>query len=98
MTDFSIGVDMGGTNLRAASVDSNGKLLNKISGTTDLKAGRDAVLADMVRAINTLKAESSGMRLAGVGIGVPGFILIEKGIILGSNNLPQFENFPVRDE
>jgi glucokinase len=33
----------------------------------------------------------------GVGIGVPGFILIEKGIISGSNNLPQFDNFPIRD-
>ena len=37
-------------------------------------------------------------QLAGVGIGVPGFILMEKGIISGSNNLPEFENFPVRDE
>src|SRR3954454_3676246 len=97
MMDFSIGGDMGGTNLRAASVDSNGKLIKKISGVTDLKSGRDAVLADMVNAIQQLKAESGSMRLAGVGIGVPGFILMEKGIILGSNNLPQFEGFPVRD-
>ena len=73
---------MGGTNLRAASVDGNGKLIKKISGVTDLKSGRDAVLADMVNAIQQLKAESSSMRLAGVGIGVPGFILMEKGIIL----------------
>src|SRR6202041_2600894 len=36
--------------------------------------------------------------LAGVGIGIPGFILIDKGIILGSNNMSEFENYPVRDE
>jgi len=98
MTDFSIGVDLGGTNLRAAAIDSGGKLLNKISGTTDLKAGREAVIDDMVDAINRLKAENSSLRLAGVGIGVPGFILMEKGVIVGSNNLPQFDHYPVRDE
>jgi glucokinase len=36
--------------------------------------------------------------LAGVGIGVPGFIEIRKGYIVGSNNLPDFDKFPVRDE
>jgi glucokinase len=98
MTDYSIGVDLGGTNLRAAAIDSHGKMLNKISGSTHLKAGRDAVIADMVDAINKLKVSSPGRRLAGVGIGVPGFILMDKGIIVGSNNLPQFEGFPVRDD
>jgi len=98
MTDFSIGVDLGGTNLRAAAVDRNGKMLKKISGSTDLKAGRDAVINDMVEAINQLKSDNSSLRLAGVGIGVPGFIQIDKGIILGSNNLPEFDGFPVRDE
>jgi glucokinase len=98
MTDFSIGVDLGGTNLRAAAVDSQGKMLSKISGSTHLKSGRDAVIDDMVNAIRKLKANSGSMRLAGVGIGVPGFILMDKGVIVGSNNLPQFEGFPVRDE
>jgi glucokinase len=51
----------------------------------------------MVESINTLKDQCGRNTLAGVGIGVPGFIEIEKGFIVGSNNLPQFENFPVRD-
>jgi Transcriptional regulator/sugar kinase len=89
---------MGGTNLRAAAIDSSGKLIQKISGTTDLAEGRDAVLSDMIASINKLKASGGEGRLAGVGIGVPGFIEMEKGYIVGSNNLPQFDNFPVRDE
>jgi glucokinase len=97
MSEYAIGVDLGGTNLRAAAVDPSGKILEKISGRTELRLGRDAVLDDMVESINTLKDQCSGNRLAGVGIGVPGFIEIEKGFIVGSNNLPQFENFPVRD-
>ncbi|MEO8126181.1 MAG: ROK family protein [Bryobacteraceae bacterium] len=98
MSDYSIGVDLGGTNLRAASVDKHGKMLQKISGSTDLASGRDAVIGDMVEAIRKLKSQAGSLRLAGVGIGVPGFILMDQGVIVGSNNLPQFEGFPVRDE
>lgn len=98
MAEYSIGVDLGGTNLRAATVTREGKILDKIAGTTDLKDGRDAVLSDMVDAIKALKAKSGTDTLAGVGIGVPGFIAMDKGIIVGSNNLPQFDGFPVRDD
>lgn len=98
MAEYSIGVDLGGTNLRAAAIDAGGNILDKLSGTTALKAGRDAVLDDMIRSIRGLQAARGPEPLAGVGIGVPGFIEIEKGLIVGSNNLPEFDNFPVRDE
>ena len=97
MADYSIGVDLGGTNLRAAAVTADGSMLDKISGSTDLHEGRDAVVADIVDAITQLKQRCGEGTLTGVGIGVPGFILIEKGVISGSNNLPQFDNFPIRD-
>jgi glucokinase len=37
-------------------------------------------------------------RLIGIGIGVPGFIIMDKGVISISPNLPGFENFAIRDE
>ena len=40
--NYSIGVDLGGTNLRAAAIDSTGNVLGKSSGHTDLQDGRDA--------------------------------------------------------
>src|SRR5688572_33435212 len=98
MAEYSIGVDLGGTNLRAAAIRGDGTILNKISGTTDLHEGRDAVIADIINAINELKAQCEGERLLGVGIGVPGFILMEEGVIVGSNNMPGFDNFPIRDD
>jgi glucokinase len=98
MSEYSIGVDLGGTNLRAAAIDAQGKMLDKIAGSTDLKAGRDVVIADMVQSIEALRARLGEHNLRGVGIGLPGFILIDKGIILGSNNMPEFDNYPVRDE
>src|SRR5271163_4178640 len=98
MSEYSIGVDLGGTNLRAAVIDSQRNLLDKISGSTDLQAGRDAVIQDMVQSIETLRARLGEHNLRGVGIGIPGFILMDTGVIIGSNNMPEFENYPVRDE
>jgi glucokinase len=98
MSDYAIGVDLGGTNLRAAAIGRDGKMLNKIAGATPVGSGRTAVIADMVLAIETLQAGLSGRQLAGVGVGVPGFIQMDKGIVVGSANLPEFDNYPVRDE
>jgi glucokinase len=98
MTEYSIGLDLGGTNLRAAAIDSSGKILDKISGATHLSAGREAVLADMVASIRTLRDRFGVSQLAGVGMGVAGFMIMEKGIIADSPNLPGFTNFALRDE
>ncbi len=98
MPEYSIGVDLGGTNLRAAAVDHRGKILDRVSGSTQLTAGRDAVISDIVASIVKLRAGRASDHLSGVGIGVPGFIIMDKGIISMSPNLPFFENFPIRDE
>jgi len=98
MAEYSIGVDLGGTNLRAAAIDRAGKVLAKVSGGTKLSAGRDAVVSDIVACIVKLREQCGAGGLAGVGIGVPGFIIMDKGIVTASPNLPGFENFPMRDE
>jgi glucokinase len=98
MARYSIGVDLGGTNLRAAAISENGEILEKISGKTDLSGGRDAVLDDIAGRILELRERLAGRELAGVGIGVPGFIRMAEGVIVGSNNLPELEGVPVRDE
>src|SRR5882724_2770423 len=98
MDEYSIGIDLGGTNLRAAAIDRSGKMIGKIAGSTQLSAGRGAVIADMVAAINKLREQSGIEGLAGVGVGTPGFIIMEKGVITGSPNMPGFDNFPIRDE
>ncbi|PWU03855.1 MAG: ROK family protein [Terriglobia bacterium] len=98
MPEYSIGLDLGGTNLRAAAIDQHGTLLDKISGGVHFSEGREAVLAEMVQAIGALREKYGPTSLAGIGIGVPGFISLKEGIIRNSNNLPFLENFPIRDE
>jgi glucokinase len=98
MTEYSIGLDLGGTNLRAAAIDRSGEMLDKVSGATDFADGREAVLGEIVTAISTLRDKFGAGGLVGIGVGVPGFIRIKEGFITNSNNLPFLENFPVRDE
>lgn len=98
MQDYSIGVDLGGTNLRAAAVDGSGKILDKVSGTTQYAAGREAIMGDIIAAVKTVRARVGPAGLRGVGIGIPGFIKMATGVVIGSANIPGFEGFPVRDE
>jgi glucokinase len=98
MNEYAIGVDLGGTNMRAAAIDRSGTMIEKISGATKFIEGREAVLADIVAAMNAIRLRHGPGGLSGIGVGVPGFIRIKEGFITGSNNLPYLENFPVRDE
>lgn len=97
MTGYSIGVDLGGTNLRAAAIDASGVILEKISGSTNFSEGRDAVMADIVAAMSALRTRHGTKELSGIGIGVPGFIQFKEGIVRNANNLPFLENFAMRD-
>src|SRR6478672_10949111 len=99
MTTLAIGVDLGGTNLRIAAVDSSGKVLEKITTSTQVARGRDQVIDEMCTAIlEVVGKQRSAGELAGIGIGVPGIIEMQTGTLRDSPNLPGWHNYPVRDE
>jgi glucokinase len=98
MDTYSIGVDLGGTNLRAAAVSREGAVLERCAGATPIEEGPRAVVSDIVRSIQDLRGHFGDRNLAGVGIGVPGFIRIQTGVIAGWGNAPAFNGYPMRDE
>jgi glucokinase len=99
MPDFSIGVDLGGTNLRIAAICVEGELLEKVTLATKLALGRDHVIDEMCEAIQHLsnKYKSTGNFL-GVGAGIPGLMDVQTGVVRKAVNLPGWENYPVRAE
>ncbi|HEX4749328.1 MAG TPA: ROK family protein [Bryobacteraceae bacterium] len=97
MATYSIGVDLGGTNLRVAAVSEQGKVLDKLSIPAVFTAGPEHVVNDIVTTITAIRSHIGVSGLRGVGIGVPGFIDMDRGVVVGSANLPGFEDFPVRD-
>ena len=96
-----IGVDLGGTNLRAALVDPDtGAVSHLISVPTLAREGHDAVMARIVGLIETVIAGSSEPKseIGGVGIGVPGVLDLDRGLVLFLPNLPgTWPNVPLRD-
>jgi glucokinase len=99
MNSFAIGVDLGGTNLRIAAVDSSGRVLDKISTDAEVSRGRDYVLDEMCKNVRALAAKfGSAGPMMGIGIGVPGIIDRQTGLVHESPNLPGWRDYPARAE
>jgi glucokinase len=99
MERFAIGADLGGTNLRVAAVSQTGTVLDRIALKTRPRQGRDAVVRELAEAILALSERVAGTAtLSGIGIGVPGIIYLQTGMLRESPNLPGWENYPVRTE
>ncbi len=99
MASYTIGVDLGGTNLRVAAVDEQGQLLEKITLGTQVSLGRERVIHDMCDSIQQLTQKyTASLKLLGIGIGVPGIIDMETGMIREAANLPGWANSPLRSE
>lgn len=99
MSDFAIGVDLGGTNLRIAALDVTGHLIEKVTLGTKIALGRARVLDDMCDSIKRLSEKyRNNSRLIGIGIGVPGIIDMDSGMIRESPNLPGWSDTAVRVE
>lgn len=94
---YSIGVDLGGTNLRVAAYTQAAGLLETVLLPTRLAAGRDAVVADMCEAIEAMQRRYTGTRrLAGIGMGTPGPLELPAGVLHNPPNLTGWDGFNLR--
>lgn len=85
-----IGIDLGGTNLRAAVVDiQEGEVLHHNSVPTFAREGHDAVMERMGDLVFQVINETGGEKedIGGIGIGVPGMLDLERGETLFLPNL-----------
>ena len=83
MVKYVVGVDLGGTNIKAGLV-RNGKILSKVSIKTQANKGEKAVINNIIKAINSVKTN----KVKAVGIGSPGPLNYKTGVILKTPNLP----------
>ncbi|WP_124098040.1 ROK family glucokinase [Ruminococcus sp. Marseille-P6503] len=86
---YYIGIDLGGTNIKAGVVDEKFSIVSKASCKTNLPRAAEEICRDMAE--TALKAvELAGLTLSeieSVGIGTPGTANSADGIIEYSNNL-----------
>lgn len=90
-----IGVDLGGTNMRVGVLNSDGEVLIRFKEATHASDGRQRIIARLLEQIRgqALRAGETGYSVEAVGIGAPGVIDIEKGIVVKSPNFPDWNNF-----
>lgn len=93
---YYIGVDIGGTNVKAGVVDENGTLLSNESVKTHSERGYQAVLQDIIEVIKTAVRSSniSIDKIKWIGVGCPGTCNPETGVVEYSNNL-KWNNAPL---
>ncbi|HKX32272.1 MAG TPA: ROK family protein [Blastocatellia bacterium] len=97
-----IGIDLGGTNIKAALVNTDtGQVTDVRSTPTNSRDGHTAVIAQMAELVEEIIAASRLPRekIGGVGMGVPGLLDLEKGTTVFLTNFPgHWRNVPVRDQ
>lgn len=94
MIKAALGVDIGGTSIKLGLVSSQGKLLLRSTFPTESTQGRKKLLGNLVWHIQTLCAEAkkNKIQVLGVGIGAPGPIDVEKGLVYFFPNIPGWKN------
>lgn len=94
---YVIAVDLGGTQLRAALVAADGRIVAHERTPTLVHEGPTAVVGRMLALIAQVHLFlPPGARLLGVGIGAPGPLDPETGVVYSPPNLPGWEAFPLR--
>ncbi len=95
-----VGVDLGGTSIRAGVVSPKGEVLSLEKRKTHPELGVEGVFDRLAGAIERAMktAEVKAKAIGGIGVGVPGPIDTEKGIVRLAVNLGKgWNNFPLAD-
>jgi glucokinase len=93
------GIDLGGTNIKAALVDDRGRMVGFHTEPTHASRGPEDAAARMGKAVHALAHEVgiATTDIARVGLGSPGPLDIPQGRIVRAGNLPGWDDFPLRD-
>jgi glucokinase len=95
---FYVGVDVGGTTIKAGTVDDAGQALSAVSLPTEAFKGQEHGLRTICEAVGQAvsRANLSMDRVAAIGVATPGTMDIPAGIILEPPNLKPWKNVPVK--
>jgi glucokinase len=92
----AIGIDLGGTQVRAAVVEG-ARVLARAAEPTDAAGGPAAVLGQIERLMEQVLPRSAWSGLAGLGVSAPGPLDTDTGTVLNIPTLPGWDGLPLRD-
>jgi glucokinase len=91
---LSAGVDIGGTKIAVALETEDGQRVAARRFPTAVELGPDRIVRNIFTAVSELTAGVNG-ELGAIGIGCPGPIDIDQGLVMSPTNLPDWVEFPL---
>ena len=98
MKQLVIGIDLGGTKISTALADDSGKIIAHDYRETRAEEGQEVVVGRMLDAARQVmaQAEVETAQVSAVGIGAPGPLDIEAGVVVDPPNLPGWNRVPLK--
>ena len=98
MARYTVGVDVGGTKTAYGILNEERKIVKSLSHPSDTEASPetffDTIAANTENLIAACQIKKEDV--AGIGIGMPSFILYDEGRIVKTSNLVKIKDFPAR--
>ncbi len=94
---YYIGIDLGGTSLRAVRIDRAGQVYAHASLPTAVDGGPRAVVEQMAQLVDQVSGGAPREEIAGVGVGSPGPLDPYAGMVLLAPNLKGWVDIPLRE-
>ena len=92
---IALGIDIGGTSIKGAAVYDDGKMLDVFSLPVIKGDSGETTINKLIDIVEKyIKDQGITKDIVGIGIGIPGLLDINKGIVVKSNNL-NWEDLPI---
>jgi len=97
MKNYRIGIDVGGTNVKLALIDSKGSILYQNTVPTRAEMGYEYTVNNIKQAIHDLLKESNCTTtdIEGIGFGFPGQVDYKSGVVRLAPNIPGWVDVPI---
>ncbi|MFQ5455506.1 MAG: ROK family protein [Nitrospirota bacterium] len=90
-----IGVDIGGSGFRIAGITPDGKVNGGRKKAPLISREKDFVIDSLIKELKDYISRYN-REILGIGIGIPGFFMIKRGILHSSPNFPGWKMVPIK--
>ncbi len=94
---YVIGADLGGTQIRSCLADAQGRVLRESHQATMAQEGLQPVMGRIKETLHRVADDVSPDEVLGIGMGSPGPLDPQTGVVVEAANLPGWKNVPLRD-
>ena len=93
---IAIGIDVGGTSIKGAFINEKGQILDRFQMKVNKNAPAEEELYKLCELINEEEERNDWVgRISGIGVGIPGILDMDNGIVISSPNLPTWDGFEI---